>query len=64
MQKPWYSRLYIKSYTLKLIIGIVSVGGGIVLLAAMFLLDAPRMDAQTMNWEGRSVEKRRRPLYQ
>ncbi len=57
MQKPWYSRLYIRSYTLKLLIGILSVGAGIVLLGLMFVLESPRMEAQSMNWEGRSVEK-------
>lgn len=56
MDKPWYSRLYIKSYVLKLLIGIVSVGAGIVLLTLLFVLEEPRMEAQEANWAGRSIE--------
>lgn len=56
MHKPWYTRLYVKSPVLKLLLGILSVGGGIVLIALLFVIEPARMQAQTDNWDGRSIE--------
>jgi len=57
MHKPWYSRLYVKAPALKILIGIFAVGGGIVLLTLLLLLEPARMEAQTENWDGRAIEK-------
>lgn len=57
MRKPWYSYLYVKSPILKIIFGILSVMATVALLMIIGLVDGPRMEAQTANWDGRSVEK-------
>lgn len=56
MHKPWYTRLYVKSPVMKLLIGTLAVGGGIVLLALVLVTEEPRMEAQTNSWDGRSIE--------
>ena len=57
MRKPWYTHLYVRSPVAKILLGILAVGGGIVLLGLIGLLELPRMEAQTNSWEGRGVEK-------
>jgi mono/diheme cytochrome c family protein len=57
MDKPWYTRLYVKSPVIKLLIGILGVGGGIVLLLLLLVQEPMRMEAQTQNWDGRSIEQ-------
>ena len=57
MRKPWYTHLYVRSPITKLLIGIVSVGAGIILLALLGIAEPTRMAAQTDNWEARGVEK-------
>lgn len=57
MEKPWYSFLYIKSPIAKLVWGIASVLVAIVVILALGIMEESRMQAQTGNWEGRSIEK-------
>ncbi len=57
MQKPWYSYLYVKSPIVKIILGILAVMLSLALLLFIGLIDGPRMEAQTGNWDGRSIEK-------
>jgi mono/diheme cytochrome c family protein len=57
MEKPWYSFLYVKSPIAKLIWGIASVLIAIVVILALGIMEESRMQAQTGNWEGRSIEK-------
>ena len=57
MDKPWYTRLYVKSPVAKLLIGILAVGGGVVLMFLLLLQEPLRMEAQTGNWDGRSIEQ-------
>lgn len=57
MEKPWYSFLYIKSPITKIVWGIASVLVAIVVVLLVGLWEEPRMEAQTANWDGRSIEK-------
>ncbi len=57
MEKPWYSFLYIKSPITKIVWGIASVLIAIVVVLAVGIMENNRMEAQTGNWDGRSVEK-------
>lgn len=57
MEKPWYSFLYIKSPITKIVWGIASVLAAIVVVLLVGLWEENRMEAQTANWEGRSIEK-------
>lgn len=57
MKKPWYSFLYINTTIGKVVWGI----GALVLTLALFvglsMIEDYRMQAQTANWDGRSIEK-------
>ena len=57
MRKPWYSWLYVRSPIAKIVLGIVAVMISIVVLLAQGWMEERRMQAQTDNWQGRSVEK-------
>ena len=57
MRKPWHSYLYVKSPILKIILGILAVMLAVAILLFIGLVDGPRMEAQTGNWDGRSIEK-------
>jgi mono/diheme cytochrome c family protein len=57
MEKPWYSFLYIKSPITKIVWGIVSVVVSLVVVVMLMVMENNRMEAQTLNWEGRSIEK-------
>ena len=57
MEKPWYSFLYIKSPITKIVWGIASIIVAFVVLLAVGVMEESRMEAQTGNWDGRSVEK-------
>ena len=57
MHKPWHSYLYVKSPILKIILGILVVMFTVTLLMVIGFVDGPRMEAQTANWDGRSIEK-------
>lgn len=48
--------IFIKSPVLKIILGILAALAGIVLLALVLVTEEARMQAQTDNWSGRSVE--------
>lgn len=57
MEKPWYSFLYIKSPITKIVWGILSVIVAFVVVLALGVMEESRMQAQTGNWDGRSIEK-------
>jgi mono/diheme cytochrome c family protein len=57
MEKPWYSFLYIKSPITKIVWGIASVLVAIAVILVLLVMEPKRMEAQTGNWHGRSVEK-------
>lgn len=57
MEKPWYAFLYIKSPIVKIVWGIASIIVAIAVVLIVGLLEENRMEAQTGNWEGRSIEK-------
>ncbi len=57
MRKPWYYWLYVRSPIAKIVLGIVAVLISIVVLLAQGWMEERRMQAQTDNWQGRSVEK-------
>ena len=49
-------RLFVRSPIAKLMWGILSALVGIIALLLVLVSEVPRMDAQTVNWEGRSIE--------
>lgn len=49
-------RLYTRSPIAKIMWGIVSSLVGIIVLLMVLVSENPRMEAQTINWEGRSIE--------
>lgn len=57
MKKPWYSFLYVRSPLAKIFLGIVSVLITIAILLFLGVIEERRMEAQTANWDGRSIEK-------
>lgn len=57
MEKPWYSIFYIKSPIVKILLGILAVVVAMVVILFVLMLEPARMEAQTGNWNGRSVEK-------
>ncbi|NJN81972.1 MAG: cytochrome c [Caldilineaceae bacterium] len=56
MRKPWYSALYVNSPIAKVVWGIVMVVISLVIVLFLGLIEEPRMQAQTANWDGRSIE--------
>jgi mono/diheme cytochrome c family protein len=57
MRKPWYSFLYVRSPITKILYGILAVIISMGALVVQQVLEEPRMQAQTGNWDGRSIEK-------
>ena len=57
MKKPWYSFLYVKTTVGKLVWGILALLATLALFLGFALIEERRMEAQTDNWHGRSVEK-------
>ena len=57
MHKPLYHYLYTKSPIAKIAVGIVSVVIMLIVMGGIIATEVPRMEAQTDNWEGRSIEK-------
>jgi len=57
MRKPWYTWLYVKSPIAKILYGVLAVLISFAALAAQGYFENKRMEAQTDNWHGRSVEK-------
>jgi mono/diheme cytochrome c family protein len=57
MQKPWYAHLYTKSPIAKLVWALGAVIISIGLMGLLLLWEPVRMEAQTANWDGRSIEK-------
>lgn len=49
-------RLFVRSPIAKLLWGILSSLVGIIILLLVLVSEDPRMEAQTFNWEGRSIE--------
>lgn len=56
MKKPWYYRLYVRSPLLKIGLGILAVLAAIVIVFFQLFIEPARMEAQTNNWAGRSVQ--------
>jgi mono/diheme cytochrome c family protein len=57
MRKPLHQYLFVKSPITKILIGIVALGVVFVVLVFQAVIEPQRMQAQTGNWDGRSVEK-------
>ncbi|MCB0140559.1 MAG: hypothetical protein KDE50_11680, partial [Caldilineaceae bacterium] len=57
MHKPLYHYLYIKSPIAKIAIGILALVVTLAVLGGIIVTEVPRMEAQTANWNGRSIEK-------
>ena len=57
MRKPWYSWLYVRSPIAKILLGVLAVLVSFAGLLAQGFFENKRMEAQTANWHGRSVEK-------
>jgi mono/diheme cytochrome c family protein len=57
MEKPWYSFLYVRSPITKIVLGILSVLVAIAVVLIVGVMEESRMEAQTGNWDGRSIEK-------
>jgi mono/diheme cytochrome c family protein len=57
MEKPWYSFLYVKSPITKIVWGLVSTIITIIVVVFLAFVEPARMEAQTGNWDGRSIEK-------
>src|SRR6476661_7980649 len=57
MRKPWYTCLYVRSPIAKILLGVLAVLVSFAALAAQGVFENKRMEAQTANWHGRSVEK-------
>jgi len=56
MKRPWYHFLYVKSPLAKILWGIVGVLVAVGALLFQGLIENPRMEMQTSNWDGRSVQ--------
>ncbi|MBK8049637.1 MAG: c-type cytochrome [Anaerolineales bacterium] len=56
MKKPWYNFLYVSSPLWKIGFGLLGVLLTFALLLFIGVLETPRMEAQTANFEGRSVQ--------
>jgi len=57
MKRPWYNFLYVRSPIAKIGLGIASLLLTIALLLFIGIIEEPRMEAQTANWDGRAIEK-------
>lgn len=57
MRKPLHTYLFVKSPITKLLLGIAALGITLVVLLFQAVIEPQRMQAQTGNWDGRSVEK-------
>ncbi len=57
MEKPWYSIFYVKSPILKILLGILAVVVALVVTLFQGVVEPSRMEAQTGNWDGRSIEQ-------
>jgi mono/diheme cytochrome c family protein len=57
MKRPWYRFLYVRSPLAKIGLGILAVMLSVVVLLFLGVIEEPRMQAQTANWEGRAIEK-------
>lgn len=56
MKRPWYRFLYVRSPLAKIGFGILGVLVAIVALLFQGVIEDPRMQAQTANFEGRSIQ--------
>jgi len=56
MKRPWYRFLYVRSPLAKIGLAMLALLGSIALLLVMGILETPRMEAQTLNFEGRSIQ--------
>jgi len=56
MKRPWYRFLYVRSPLAKLLWALLGVLGMMGLLLFQLVIETPRMEAQTLNWGGRSIQ--------
>lgn len=56
MKRPWYRFLYVKSPLWKIAWGIVGVLVAIAAILFQGIIENPRMEMQTANWNGRSIQ--------
>ncbi len=56
MKRPWYRFLYVRSALAKLGLALLAVLGTIGILLFVLFIETPRMEAQTKNFEGRSIQ--------
>jgi mono/diheme cytochrome c family protein len=56
MKRPWYDFLYVRSPLVKIGLGIASLLLTIALLLFIGIIEERRMEAQTANWDGRSIQ--------
>lgn len=56
MKRPWYNFLYVRSPLIKILFGLAAVLGSFALLLAMGVIEDRRMEAQTDNFNGRSIQ--------
>ncbi len=62
MHKPWYSFLYVKSPIAKIFMGGAALLLTLALFGFTFIIEEPRMQAQTGNWNGRRLRRAPRSL--
>lgn len=56
MKRPWYRFLYVRSPLAKIGLSMLALLASLGLLIVMGVLENPRMEAQTQNFEGRSIQ--------
>ena len=56
MKRPWYRFLYVRSPLAKLGLALLGVLAMIALLLFQLVIETPRMEAQTLNFTGRSIQ--------
>ena len=57
MKRPWYNFIYVRSPIAKILLGGAALLLTLALFGFTFIIEEPRMEAQTNSWTGRSIEK-------
>lgn len=57
MKRPWYDFIYVRSPIAKILLGSAALLLTLALFGFTFIIEEPRMEAQTNSWTGRSIEK-------
>lgn len=56
MKRPWYRFLYVRSALAKIGLSLLAMLLTFVVLIYLGLIEVDRMEAQTLNWDGRSIQ--------